>query len=116
MLVTSRTQRLGDLAAHTIVVRERKGGDAQQHNIAAGLHITVPASVVALLDVSAVRPEEVQLCREFLARRFTLPPDVRYTVGADIGAAFVQHVAGLPATSHPEYVIEGVVLAKELRS
>ncbi len=116
MLATQRTQRLGDLAAHTIVVRERTG-DQHNHALHAfGTQLSVPPSAIAAWDVSAVTPDEVQLCRQFLMRRFTVPPHVRYELSLDIAQRLARKITGLPPTSHPEFVIEGIVLAKDLRA
>ncbi len=116
MLATQKTQRLGDLAAHTIVIRERKGDTRTHTQASAGLRTTVPPHVIETWDVSGVSAEELQLCRQFLARRFTLPFDVRYSLSVDVANRLATKVTGLPATCHPEMVIEGVVLAKELRA
>ena len=116
MLATQKTQRLGDLAAHTIVIRERKGDTRTHLQASAGLQTSVPPHIVENWDVSGVSPEELQLCRQFLARRFTVPPAVRYSLSVDVANRLATKVSGLPASCHPEMVIEGVVLAKELRA
>lgn len=115
MLVSQRTQRLGDFAAHTIVVRERKGNARDHQAMTAGTILTVPPEAVALWDVSAVSADEVQLCRHFLQRRFTIPDAARYQLSIEIATRLAGKVTGLPQTCHPEFVIEGVVRAKELR-
>ena len=114
MLATTHAQRLGDLAAGTFVIRERHG---DQPVTAAHLAsaITVPIDAVAHWDVSAVTAGEIAVVRQFLARRLTLPPEVRYRMAVDLAMRLASKVSGLPATSHPEYVLEGVVLAKEQR-
>jgi uncharacterized RDD family membrane protein YckC len=116
MLATQKTQRLGDLAAHTIVIRERKGNDAQLSQSISSLALTAPRHIVENWDVSAVSADELLLCRQFLARRFSVPPNIRYSLSVDVANRVAPKVSGLPPTCHPEMVIEGIVLAKEMRS
>ena len=75
VLVTARSQRLGDLFAGTIVLRERTGAT-----------FPVPVSFPPLpgydaytrtLDVGAITPDQYALLRSFLIRVNTLLPDAR---------------------------------------
>jgi hypothetical protein len=115
MLATEHSQRLGDLAAGTYVVRERLGNhrDVRLQESSA---ITVTADAVRDWDVSAVTPEEVAVLRAFLARRLSLPSEVRYNTAVELATRLAAKVSGLPRTSHPEYVLEGVLVAKAMRS
>ena len=75
ILITRNDQRLGDLAAGTLVVRERTGA-VQPHAI----RFTAPSGLedyVASLDVSAMTPDHYVAVRTFLLRAATLPPGVR---------------------------------------
>jgi uncharacterized RDD family membrane protein YckC len=114
MLATRHSERLGDLAAGTIVVRERLGDtrDVALQQLSA---ITVRPDDVAHWDVSAVTPQELAVVRQFLARRLSLTPEVRYRTGVDLAMRLATKVTGLPPTSHPEYVLEGIVVAKDMR-
>lgn len=116
MIVSSKTQRLGDFAAHTIVIRERKGNASRVEQSFDAVRLSAPRELVALWDVSRVSADEVLLCRQFLSRRFAVPANVRYSLSVDIANRIAPNVSGLPAVCHPELVIEGVVLAKEMRS
>ena len=116
VLATEHSQRVGDLVAHTLVIRERTGADREAPTRALAARTSVPLERVALWDVSAVTNEEVALCYAFLARRLSLPPDARYHSAVQIATRLATKVAGLPPTSHPEFVIEGVVVAKESRA
>ena len=67
IMTTQRGQRVGDLAAGTIVARDRFPG--LTHTPAP---ITVTADAVATWDVSAVNANELQAVRHFLDRRLEL--------------------------------------------
>jgi uncharacterized RDD family membrane protein YckC len=114
VIVTAHNQRLGDLAAGTIVVRER-AQPSQAASWVAWSRPTVPPDAVAGWDVSAISPAEVAAVRAFLDRRLTLPPDVRARIGYDLAVRLGSKVSGIPADAHPEYVLEGVLVAKEHR-
>jgi uncharacterized RDD family membrane protein YckC len=115
MLATPHSQRLGDLAGGTLVVRERHG-DARERALHQYAAITVRPDDVAHWDVSAITPQEVAVVRQFLARRLSLAPEVRYRAAVDLAMRLAPRITGLPPTSHPEYVLEGVVVAKEMRA
>jgi uncharacterized RDD family membrane protein YckC len=114
IVVSRHNQRLGDLAAGTLVVRER---DARPRaaDWAAWSRPTVPLDAVVGWDVSAVTPAEVAAVRAFLDRRLTLPPDARARFGYELAVRLGAKVSGIPAGAHPEYVLEGVLVAKEHR-
>ncbi len=114
VIVSAHNQRLGDLAAGTIVVRERSQ-PPQAAGWVAWSRPTVPPDAVAGWDVSAISPAEVAAVRAFLDRRLTLPPDVRARIGYDLAVRLGSKVSGIPADAHPEYVLEGVLVAKEHR-
>lgn len=70
-MINKRGQRLGDLAADTMVVRLRKTGTRQNHTDRSfGLPLPPPARVP--WDVSAVNAEEVAALRHYAARRSSL--------------------------------------------
>ena len=116
MLATEHSQRVGDLVAHTLVIRERTAADREAPTRAVAARTTVPVEQVAIWDVSAVTNEEVALCYTFLARRLSLPADARHHSAVQIATRLATKVTGLPPTCHPEFVIEGVIVAKESRS
>jgi uncharacterized RDD family membrane protein YckC len=114
VIVSAHNQRLGDLAAGTIVVRER-AAQPKAAGWVAWSHPTVPLDAVVGWDVSAISPAEVAAVRAFLDRRLTLPPDARARIGYDLAVRLGSKVTGIPANAHPEYVLEGVLVAKEHR-
>lgn len=114
-IVASRhNQRLGDLAAGTFVVRER---DARTDGAgwASWSRATVPVDAVAGWDVSTVTPAEVAAIHTFIDRRLSLAPDARARFAYELAHRLAAKVSGIPAGVHPEYVIEGVLVAKEYR-
>ena len=54
--------------------------------------------------------------RQFLDRRLELTPPARNYFAADLANRLAPRVAGIPPYSHPEYVLEGIVVAKQSRS
>ena len=69
MLVTRRTQRLGDLAADTIVVHERRAWLSAQAPRAAALTVSPDLRRLSLSN------QERRLLQEFVARKDRLHPD-----------------------------------------
>jgi uncharacterized RDD family membrane protein YckC len=110
IVVSQHDQRLGDLAAGTIVARDRFPGLGH-----AAPPITVTPDAVATWDVSAVSTNEVQAVRQFLDRRLELRPPARAYFATDLVNRLSPKVAGIPPNSHPEYVLEGIVMAKQVR-
>ena len=114
IVATNNNQRLGDLAAGTFVVRER---DARTESGGwdTWSRATVPLDAVSGWDVSAVTAAEVAAIRTFLDRRLSLPPDARGRFAYELAHRLATKVSGIPAGVHPEYVLEGVLVAKEHR-
>jgi uncharacterized RDD family membrane protein YckC len=111
IVTTAHDQRLGDLAAGTIVTRDRFPGIPDRT-----APLTVPLEAVATWDVSAVSPAEVHAVRQFLDRRLELRASARTYFAQDLVNRIAPKVAGIPAGSHPEYVLEGIIVAKQGRS
>jgi uncharacterized RDD family membrane protein YckC len=111
MVSTKRDQRLGDLAASTIVVRDRFPG-LTSHTPAPA---TVPVDAVATWDVSAISPGELATIHQFLDRRLSLPLPVRAHFASELANRIGPKVAGAPYGAHPEYLLEGIVVAKQAR-
>jgi uncharacterized RDD family membrane protein YckC len=115
ILLTARNQRLGDLAAGTVVVRDAFGGRSSDA-ATTWSSITVTAAAVATWDVSAINADEVLTVRRFLDRRVELPWHVRNYLGSELVHRLAPRITGVPDNVHPEYVLEGVVVAKHARS
>jgi uncharacterized RDD family membrane protein YckC len=111
MVSTKRDQRLGDLAASTIVIRDRFPGLTSHMPAPA----TVPVDAVATWDVSAIGSGDLATIHQFLDRRLSLPLAVRAHFANEIANRIGPKVAGAPYGTHPEYLLEGVVVAKQAR-
>lgn len=76
VLLSSRNQRLGDLAAGTLVVRERHGGRNRGGQRVRATDPSPPERWAAW-DVSSVTADELATVRRFLDRRDTLTMEAR---------------------------------------
>ena len=119
ILVTRRNQRLGDLAAGTLVIREPK--PARRSRRARGRDQPAPPSVlggqrVSEWDVSAITPQELAAVRSFLERRDAFTPDARRGLARDLADRLGAKIAGAPAGMPPEALLEGIAAAKSARS
>ncbi len=108
ILVAGRNQRLGDLAAGTLVVRERRPAVPP-----AATYLHPPP--VAAPDVSGVSVEDVATLRQYLERRVSLSPGARAHLATDLAARVRPKVVGAPDGWHPESFLEAVVTAKTAR-
>jgi uncharacterized RDD family membrane protein YckC len=104
VVVSRRSQRLGDLAAGTVVVRDR----------AVRAPAVLPISSYALaasasLDTSAMSDREFALVRSFLERRTTLAEASRRSVAHELAGAIGPKVAGAARwTDDDESLLEAV--------
>lgn len=92
--ISARGQRLGDLAAGTLVVRERRGRQAPAAEV-----FVAPGgfeNYVARLDVSALRAEDYAMVRETLLRARELPQGASARLAADVAARLVGRVRPAP--------------------
>jgi uncharacterized RDD family membrane protein YckC len=112
MVSTKHDQRLGDLAAGTIVVRERFPGLAS----AATAPATVPVDAVATWDVSALGTDDLATIHQFLDRRLSMTTPVRAYFATELASRVGPRVVGAPYGTHPEYLLEGIVVAKQART
>ena len=106
ILVTSRNQRLGDLAADTLVVRERRGGHPAP---ASGRASAAPHADAQVWDVTGVSPAELALVADFLARRDQLPADVRRRLAAQLAGRLQPKIPGAAADLDDEFLLEQIV-------
>jgi uncharacterized RDD family membrane protein YckC len=105
VFVTRRHQRLGDLAAGTIVVRDR---------LQERVHVppAAPPARVYGWDTSAVTAEDMAIVRSFLERRATLTPGARGALAEDLARRLRAKVAGAPEQP-AEAFLEALVAARE---
>ena len=112
ILVTRRNQRLGDLAAGTIVVRERRGG---RRGAARPEAVEALPEGVECWDVSAVTSEDLVAVRRFLERRTGIEAAARSRLAAELAARLRPKVAAAADNGADERFLEGVAAAKAAR-
>jgi uncharacterized RDD family membrane protein YckC len=142
ILVTKRNQRLGDLAAGTIVVREPRarepaavaratpapaspratataagaatfaGFAPPEREVATAAAHAAAPTANGAVDVSAVSADDLAAVRAFLDRRTDLPPAVRGDLARRIASALAPRVGGAAASLRDEDLIEAVAAAK----
>ncbi|MGI8775873.1 MAG: RDD family protein [Acidimicrobiales bacterium] len=94
ILVTRRHQRLGDLVAGTLVLRERSGLRAPTP-----VRFTVPYGMeayAATLDVAGVTTDDYVATRTFLVRAAALPPGVRWWLSDQVATPVATRVRPSP--------------------
>ena len=115
VLFTVRNQRLGDLVAGTIVLRERTGLPAPK-----AVTFAVPHGLegyAATLDANAVRAEDYGAVRAFLLRAGALRPDVRYDLAVKLATPLVTRLGTRPPEgTRPEDFLACVAAAYQHRS
>jgi uncharacterized RDD family membrane protein YckC len=110
IILTKRNQRLGDLAAGTIVIREPRetGWEVPGREPAVTYATGAPA-----LDLTGVSPAELAAVRDFLARRSGLTSQARERVAQTLADAIAPKVGGLPPDSRtPEWLLETIGAAR----
>ncbi|MGB2757059.1 MAG: RDD family protein [Acidimicrobiia bacterium] len=102
-------QRLGDLVAGTVVVRDRQAfGHASVLTTAA----YDDAAPFRKWDVYSITPFELATVRRFLDRRSTLRPAARTQLGIALWSTLKPKVAGAPSDWNPEAFLESLVAAR----
>jgi uncharacterized RDD family membrane protein YckC len=99
MLLTSRSQRLGDLVAGTVVLRERTGLRAPvavEFRVPPGLE-----SYAHALDVARLTPDDYRAARTFLLRAPSLAPAVRYDLAVRVADPVSRRVRPPPPVGVP---------------
>ena len=112
ILFSQRNQRLGDLAAGTLVVRERR---APLPFARPAVPDFATADRYAAWDVSGVTAFELVTVRRFLERRWQLDPGARNRLGWELAERLRPKVAGAPPNLHPEQFLEALAEAKASR-
>jgi uncharacterized RDD family membrane protein YckC len=115
ILVTSRNQRLGDLAAGTLIVRERLGAARPDAIAAAVTPAPSPAGDWQAWDVGGVTAEELVAVRSFLERRSELTVEARSQLAGELAEGLRRKVPGMVENGPPETFLESLVAAKEHR-
>jgi len=109
VLATSDNQRLGDIVAGTVVLRERTGLRRPAPTTFAppyGLE-----AYAASLDLARVGPAEYGVVRSFLLRAPTLPPNVRAQLAGQVADTIVARVQPPPPPGVPAETFLAAVAA-----
>ncbi|MEA3077215.1 MAG: hypothetical protein QOF60_2123 [Actinomycetota bacterium] len=115
ILVTRRNQRLGDLVAGTIVLRERSGAGRPQ----AMAFLPPPGleSYTSSLDVSALGHSDYAAVRGFLLRVGSLTPAARWSLATAIATPLRDRLRTTPPTGvYPETFLACVAAAYQRRN
>jgi uncharacterized RDD family membrane protein YckC len=110
IVASSRNQRLGDLAAGTLVVRERT--EARSPSTASWVP---PTTAAPAIDVSTVTAEDLATIRKFLERRDSLGQAARANLASELAWRLAPKVAGTDPSLGPEAFLEQVAAAKAAR-
>ncbi|MGH2663908.1 MAG: RDD family protein [Actinomycetota bacterium] len=108
ILVTKRGQRLGDLAAGTVMVYDVPALPPQQ------LHLGESPDrdrATRGMDPAGLTPQEYALVRSFLLRRHSLDPAARTRLAADLKARLNDRVGSDAADASAETFLEAVATA-----
>jgi len=109
--VTARAQRLGDLAAGTVVIRERG------ERVADVALPQAPADRAIALDTTAIGAEQLAAVADFLARRDGLLPEARAALAVALADGLVGSVAGeIDRSAGAEAFLEQLVSARGARA
>ncbi|MBV8159362.1 MAG: RDD family protein [Acidimicrobiia bacterium] len=109
VLLTPQNQRLGDLAAGTLVLRERTGLRRPSPTTFAAPHGL--DAYTDSLDLAGLGPEEYGVVRAFLLRAPSLPPAVRAQLAAQVGETVARRVQPPPPPGVPAEAFLGCVAA-----
>lgn len=113
IMLTKRNQRLGDLAADTVVVREERAAAEQPKVALTEVPFALPTRASSW-DVSAVGQDDLSTVRSFLERRDSLTPAARERVAEQLAAALRPQVGGADERD-AETFLENLYAAKRSR-
>lgn len=110
MLVSFSNQRLGDVVAGTMVVRDRVGSSRKQAPVAEIRAYKGAAN----WDLGAVTDEHMAPVRSFLARREKLTPDARTKLASTLDGHLRPLVVGETGQLDPEEFLEALVARRSV--
>jgi uncharacterized RDD family membrane protein YckC len=113
ILATRKNQRIGDIAAGTLVVRELAADEPSLPRIGAAYE--PDERPYAMWDTSRISGEELATVRQFLARRDEIEADARHQLAATLAERLRPKVTGAPSEMRGERFLEALVVAKSAR-
>jgi uncharacterized RDD family membrane protein YckC len=114
IFATRNNQRLGDLAAGTLVVREPREAAVAAH-AAAPVEAAEPGELPAW-DVSGLREAELVTLRRFLERRDSLDAAPRNLLARDLADRLRPSVGGVGGDLAPERFLELIAALRRIRT
>jgi uncharacterized RDD family membrane protein YckC len=114
IFITSRNQRIGDLAAGTHVVRYRHGDPRRP--TPAWAQAEIDPGPAATWDVTAVSQDDIATVRSFLERRYELRPEHRAAIARELASRLRPRVGGAPPDVADETFLELLVATKAARA
>ncbi len=111
MLVDRNERRLGDLAAGTLVIRERHPSEASHT-----LKITATGFDHGFVDIGSVTPNEYELLVAFLGRREHMSKNERPLLAKKLDVYFKTKLQANDSTDRPEVFLEKLYLAYHARA
>jgi len=112
IFATRNNQRLGDLAAGTLVVREPRAAAVVSH---APVEVAEPGELPAW-DVSGLREAELVALRRFLERRDALDAAPRNLLARDLAKRLRPSVGGVGGDLPPERFLELIAALRRIRT
>lgn len=112
VLASRQNQRLGDMAAGTLVVRERRGERSKPQPSSPGPPSWAPPPG---WDVSGVSADELATVRRFLDRRGALTADSRHRLASELAVRLRPKVVGPSEDQSPEAFLEELSATKAAR-
>jgi uncharacterized RDD family membrane protein YckC len=106
ILVTRNNQRLGDLAAGTLVIREVHAPMYEPPKA------SIPPAQFASWDVTGLGDQELAAVRTFLDRRHSFAPPARAALASDLAQKLRPRVPGVRPGLHDEQFLEYLAAAK----
>jgi uncharacterized RDD family membrane protein YckC len=112
ILATRKNQRIGDVVAGTLVVRDRKPGEAP------AARVPVPDNArqrYAAWDTTRITQEELAAVRQFLERRGSIEYSARAELAGTLAERLRPKVGGAPENLRGEEFLAALVAAKATR-
>ena len=114
IIVSKRNQRLGDMAAGTLVVKERSGG-AEAKLLRSAPEAVEKPDTARIWDLAGVTSEEMAAVRRFLERRGTIGPRARAEIAHELAERLRRKVHNSEQAGADERFLELLVAVKSQR-
>jgi len=109
MFIDQRSRRLGDLAAGTLVVKDRHSVTLESLAAAVPPPFSTTTAALTLPNIHMISSTDYDLVQEFLRRRSTLSPEVRARLGSQL-AARMRTRLDLPPDGRDEHLLQQVAI------